>query len=610
MRKIIFISFSLFLSQLGVAQYAAVKDSFMAVLKHNKAEDTNRVKTLLNLSYTIVYDRPDSSMNYADEAMELSEKLKWQKGIAGSFRQKGLVYYTLSDNVNSMDYYLKALKAGRTIHSEIFDASLYNNIANIYADLQDYNKALDYYSKYLSISRKLKSKIDEVRGLNNMGNVYFELNNEASGISFFNEALAISEEMGNKSMSASIYNNLGAIFLKRKNYTSALNNFEKSYELANESGNKNIKATALNGIAEIYLNQNKYSQAEDYSKRSLQISKEVNDLSWQVNALETLSEIYEKEKNYKNSLNTFKQALILKDSGLSNIKAQKITRMEMQYQFDKQQALNKATADKNRALAAAEINRQKVIRNASIGLGGLLLLIAVAGIVLYKRRKELLEKKRESEFNVLVTDTEMKALRAQMNPHFIFNSLNSINDYIDKHDSVKATLYTTKFAKLMRMILENSEQKEIPIAEDLKALELYMQLEALRMNNKFTYEIKVDENIDQDNTLIPPLILQPFVENSIWHGFAQKQGEGKILIYIHKDGNMISCIVEDNGNGKDESAYTKAGDNTGKKSLGMKITKARIDIINSLKKSNAAVTTSYLEEGTKIEVKLPEALLF
>ncbi len=252
-----------------------------------------------------------------------------------------------------------------------------------------------------------------------------------------------------------------------------------------------------------------------------------------------------------------------------------------------------------------------MIRNSSIIIGGILILAAIAGIIIYKRRKDSIEKKKEAEFNVQVADTEMKALRAQMNPHFIYNSLNSINDYIDKHDIDKATDYTTKFAKLMRMILENSEHKEIPLADDLKTLELYMQLENMRMSNKFSYEIKVDDNIDPENTLIPPLILQPFVENSIWHGIAGKSDNGKIWIHIKKEGGMINCVVEDNGVGIQEPAY--AGKGTGgvsKKSLGMKITNERIDILNKLKRSNAAVTLSNLSEGTKIEVKLPEELAF
>ncbi len=157
----------------------------------------------------------------------------------------------------------------------------------------------------------------------------------------------------------------------------------------------------------------------------------------------------------------------------------------------------------------------------------------------------------------------------------------------------------------MRMVLENSEQKEIPLAEDLKALELYMQLENLRLKNKFSYEINIDDSIDKENTLVPPLILQPFVENSIWHGIAKKEGKGNLLITIRKEGDMLSCIVEDNGNGIiNQSASNE------KKSLGMRITKSRIDIINKLKNANASMYVYNKEHGVKAEVKLPMELSF
>ncbi len=243
--------------------------------------------------------------------------------------------------------------------------------------------------------------------------------------------------------------------------------------------------------------------------------------------------------------------------------------------------------------------------------GSLIVLFSgLAVFVFYKRKRDVVEMRHESELKTQAMDTELKALRAQMNPHFIFNSLNSIKNYIDKNDTAKASLYTSKFAKLMRMILENSERKEIPIAQDLKALELYMQLEALRMHNKFIYEIKVDDAIDQENTLIPPLILQPFVENSIWHGISQRECDGRIWISIRKEGNMINCIVEDNGIGISEQSPDEQNAHADKKSLGMKITKSRIDVINRMKKTNATVTFSNLDEGTKIEVRLPEALAF
>jgi tetratricopeptide (TPR) repeat protein len=611
MSKILFLIYFSMIVQQCSAQNAKDADSLTNILTQNKTGDSNRVRALLNLANILIYNNPDLSMKYTDEAMQLSQKIKWQKGIALSYRQKGYVYYISSDNLHAMDYYLKALKAGEAMNNNFFNATIYNNIANIYADLKNYKKALDYYSKYLSISQEIKSKTDEMNGFINIGDIYTEMNNLPVGLDYFNKALSLANETGNKRIGAAILNNLGEIFIKHDNYVMAFTDFQKSLSLAEETGNMNAKATTLNGLGEIYLNQKSYKQAEDYSKLSLQLSKKLGDISWQANALETLSKTYEKQNDFSKALNTYKQAVVLKDSTLTDEKKQDITRLEMQYNFDKKEAEVKAANDKKQALAAAEINKQKVLRNASLGIGSILVLVSIAGIILYKRRKDTLEKKKEAEFNAQVAYTELKALRAQMNPHFIYNSLNSINDYIDKHDTEMATLYTTKFAKLMRMILENSEQKEVPLANDLKALELYMQLESMRMQNKFSYEIKVDEDIDQENTLIPPLILQPFVENSIWHGISKKQGVGKILIHIQKNGNMINCIVEDNGIGMKESADTKTEkEMLLKKSFGMKITKSRIDIINKMKKSNAAITMSNLEEGTKIEIKLPEELAF
>jgi len=166
---------------------------------------------------------------------------------------------------------------------------------------------------------------------------------------------------------------------------------------------------------------------------------------------------------------------------------------------------------------------------------------------------------------------------------------------------VAADNYLAKFAKVMRIILENSEKKEVSLYDDLKGLELYMQLEALRLNNKFTYEIHVAENIDQENTLIPPLILQPFVENSIWHGLSQKTGMGKILIKIKRQDEMLNCVVEDDGLGRNQTTNSV----TTNKSLGMKITKARIDIINKIKNSTAAIELKDLAEGMRVELRLP-----
>jgi LytS/YehU family sensor histidine kinase len=185
------------------------------------------------------------------------------------------------------------------------------------------------------------------------------------------------------------------------------------------------------------------------------------------------------------------------------------------------------------------------------------------------------------------------------------NSLNSIGDYISHNKNDLASDYLAKFAKLMRLVLENSEKKVVVLADDLKALELYMQLEALRMNHKFSYDLQVDNNIDPETTLVPPLLLQPFVENSIWHGIATKQGTGKIKVAIIKSQNMIKCIVEDDGIGRAAAKSLQQLVATEKKSLGMKITEARIQILNKVKNVSAGIQLFDLAQGTKVELILP-----
>ncbi len=234
-------------------------------------------------------------------------------------------------------------------------------------------------------------------------------------------------------------------------------------------------------------------------------------------------------------------------------------------------------------------------------LGGSgIVLVSIIGFILYRRKEQ-------AQFKTKVADTELKALKAQMNPHFIFNSLNSISDFIVKNDTVSATNYLTKFAKLMRQTLESSEKQEILLKEDLELLKTYLDIESRRLNNRFTYEIIVDDEIDIENVLVPPLILQPFIENSIWHGISKLDKKGHIAIEYKRDNHMILCAVEDNGVGRKRTENYKLKKNP---SLGIKITKNRIEIINQLKKTKGTVALIDKDYGLRVEVKLPLQLAF
>jgi len=279
----------------------------------------------------------------------------------------------------------------------------------------------------------------------------------------------------------------------------------------------------------------------------------------------------------------------------------------MKYDYDKKAAAAKAESDKKQLLASAALHHAQFVRNGTITFAVILLCSGIAIFFFYKRKRDADEARKEAELKAQVAETEMKVLRAQMNPHFIFNSLNSISYYISKNELMAADKYLSKFTDLMRLILENSEHKEVTLKDDLDALEWYIQLEELRMSQRFTHTIVVSGDIDKESTMVPPLILQPFVENSIWHGLVDKETGGMIKIDIHLEQNMLCCVVEDNGIGS--IAASKAKESSirprKKKSLGMKITQSRIDLLNKQRKSNGSIKIFDLEPGVRAEIRLP-----
>jgi len=188
--------------------------------------------------------------------------------------------------------------------------------------------------------------------------------------------------------------------------------------------------------------------------------------------------------------------------------------------------------------------------------------------------------------------SDLRAMRAQMNPHFIFNSLNSINRYILKNEPEIASDYLERFARLMRLVLDNSNHERISLGEEIKAMELYIELEQLRFDHQFSYEIKIDENIDQEQVLVQPLLFQPFLENAIWHGLMHKEDSNRMLsLIINLVGQNIVCQIIDNGVGRMDSP-TKPAEK--RKSYGIKLAKDRLQFLDK----NSSVEIKDLKDKT------------
>jgi ligand-binding sensor domain-containing protein len=235
-------------------------------------------------------------------------------------------------------------------------------------------------------------------------------------------------------------------------------------------------------------------------------------------------------------------------------------------------------------------------------------------MTVFRIRVQNIRKKEKAEFNrkVEISKIELKALRAQMNPHFVFNSLNSIQHYILNSKSNEAAKYLNKFAKLIRIILSNSEKAMVTVNEDVESLNLYLELESMRFDGKFDYTINVDKTVDGDYDEIPPMLMQPYIENAILHGLNPKETKGHLKIDIFIKNNYIVCRITDDGIGRARSGEIKRTTPSNlHKSLGMKITSERVRILNDINKSDLSVSVTDLtdkngnSEGTMVELYIP-----
>lgn len=359
-----------------------------------------------------------------------------------------------------------------------------------------------------------------------------------------------------------------------------------SPEMTQEQINNEKSANGLVTLGTHYLQLNKGSEAARYYEQGLHAAREAHAPLIAENALKGLYDAYSQKKDITKALSYFRQYIAIKDSLLQVKTDRDMAALRTQYELAKKQGQiqslqvegEKKGAELNKSLAYIQEQRQLIVFIA-ISLA----LSVILGITIFrqyrskKKNNELLliqnnkieEQKESLEESLAYTrklqdalkedlDRYMQmALRKQMNPHFIFNSLNSIQSFILQNDKLSANIYLSKFAGLMRKVLENSQHEFITVSKELEVLKLYVELEEQRFDNTFTCMWDVSEHDGVTENLIPPLILQPYVENAIWHGLLHKDGERTLSINVYKLEDELICCVEDNGIGREAAMKMK-----------------------------------------------------
>jgi len=496
---------------------------------------------------------------------------------------------------------------------------LNEELGDVYSVKKEYLTAEKYYNKGLSIAKNhlitpkitdLNSKLGKVsfsQGKVQQATTYFD--NSLNLASHENEQRAVVE----KERVADFYNSNQQfdqeIALRKKNL-SALETLDVEVLTENSLNEPDSLTTQKSNykIAKAYVQQAKYDDAIPYLEKSISEANKKSDLIIEKDATRKLSEVYKTVGEYTKALETYQSYVDLVDKVYLNKEQQianvsKVSRDLLKHQQRITGLEDERKLSENKLLLASkdselqnERNKQQSIIIYSL-LTGLLLLLLLA-FYMYRNIKQ-----QRVNNNLLA----LKSLRSQMNPHFIFNALNSVNSFIASNDERTANRYLTDFSKLMRSVLENSEEDFIPLTKEIELLQLYTKLEHFRFQDKFDYSIAIDDNIVVDQFVVPPMLLQPYVENAVWHGLRYKEEKGLLQINLkaHSD-NELQIIIEDNGVGRAKSKALKTEHQKKQNSKGMGNIKKRIAILNEMYADKVDV---YIEDiandgGTKVVLTL------
>ncbi|MXN90358.1 tetratricopeptide repeat protein [Flavobacterium sp. Sd200] len=522
--------------------------------------------------------------------------------LASTYGSIGIVCSEQNNYAKSLEYYFKALKLYLETGQEDVAGVVYNNIGIVYETQKDYTKALEYFNKALWIQKKMDDASQAVT-ISNIGKVYLAGNDNDKALQSFKEAEAKFRQYDNRRGQAELYNNYGNYYAKKNDLNTARQYYTKALAAFKETGEKYGASASLGYLGKISALQNNNAQAVAYFKESAALAEEIGTPEQVKESEKELSMLYEKMGDSREALIHYKKYSDAKEKINNSENIKSMVREEMNYEFERKEALQKVENEKREAVFSEQSKRHRMQMLFTALLA--LLLFGIAFLI-YSR----LQLKKRLTLQRDLAEYEQKALHLQMNPHFVFNCLGSISSFIVQNGTDSAIKYLSKFSKLMRLTLEYSKESLIPIDKEIEGLQNYLELEQLRFNRMFDFSITKDTAIE-DDMAIPPLLLQPFVENAIIHGIVPKKQHGNIYIDFALNNDKLVCTVTDDGIGIHQSRRLKENSVTVHKSLALEITKKRLEVIQAVtaKTSQVEITeiTNALGEpgGTKIVLNLP-----
>ncbi len=537
-------------------------------------------------------------------------------------------YFYMADYPQALKYGLKALGISTNQSDSIGIANALDLVAGIYAKQGNFNSSLEYYHRAIRINRAVDRKALEAGSLVQMGVVYEHMGNYRQAIDHYIQALAIERNRGDSNAIATIYNNIGVIYDNHwQDNENALKFYRKALTIYEQNHNKRETSINLNNIGRLLGTMGAHREALKYAHQGLEMAIEIRSRDGIMLAYQGLAGIYAGAGEFKKAYQYEQSFGKLRDSLLNEKNSRQLIEMETRYNMEKKVKENELLQKENN-IKDAQLKQNRTTQYTLSG--GLILILLLLGVLynryrLKKRSNKLISREKaivegqknqlsslNKELKLQKENMELKALQAQMNPHFIFNSLNSIQRFITTHKTEKAHEYLSMFGKIIRNTLNNSDKEAIPVVEELNNLEIYIALEKARVENVIDYQTDIDPKLDIHNLKIPPMLIQPYVENAIWHGLMPKGADGVIQLTMKWEEDRILCTIEDNGIGREQARKIKAQSKMKTQpSKGMKITEERLNALWAKKDQQFQVKVIDLKNkqgearGTSVLLNLP-----
>lgn len=625
----------------------------------NEKTDSARADDLALLCYNYSTLNPDSGLIFGKQALELSQKIGYPKGVADAYNSMGWAFYRKGDRVKAKEYlsismekfkaignkewtlvplsnlatvytneddyagglrcYLEAFKDAQEVGDTKSEALILFSMGRIYNLQKDFLKARSYFQQAYDLHKLLGNELNVAEALMSIANTYQYEGKNDTALILYEQALVIFQKHNDLYRTGMAYENMADLNMNTHQPDDALKNYLLAKKYYTQLSSKEDLVYALMGIGEAYSAMKEYPEALNALKEALQDARDISskDLEQQISL--NLSNVYSQTEDFKNAYEFSSRSSNLKDSLFTEQKQSELLKLQTQFETDRKEKENLLLKAENEA-AIARLDRDHAWL---IAAGISLLVLSLLTYIIFRNRQakikniEVLEelneklKKQTEEISRMNSILELRALRAQMNPHFIFNCMSSIQECILTGEIDDANKYLSKLSRLLRMVLEFSEQENISLDKELEMLNLYLQLESARLKENFHYEIKVNEEIFPEEVQVPTFILQPFAENAIWHGLLPKESNRKLKIEINQHDHSLNCVVEDNGVGRGKAEALQQVKKR-PQSRGIRIVRDRLNILKKRSPGTDAgfeiidlFTSDHVSSGTRVEIRLP-----